>query len=41
MELYMPGQTVMHPNSIVLNIWDYDPAWKVEWAEDGRPMGSM
>ena len=41
MELYMPGQTVMHPNSIVLNIWDYDPAWKVEWAEDGRPVGSM
>lgn len=41
MELYMPGQTVMHPNSIVLNIWDYDSNWKVQWCEDGKPMGSM
>lgn len=40
-ELYMPGQSVMHPNSIVLNIWDYDPQWKVEWYEDGKPMGKM
>ncbi len=41
MELYKPGQTVMHPNSVVLNIWDWTPAWKVEWYEDGRHMGRL
>ena len=41
MEVYNPGQTRLHPNSIVLNIWDWDPDWKVEWFEDGRPMGKL
>ncbi len=40
-ELYKPGQTPMHPNSVVVNVWDYDPEWKVEWFEDGRPMGKL
>ncbi len=40
-ELYLPGQTAKHPNSVVVNIWDWDPAWKVEWFEDGKPMGSL
>ncbi|MBO5419307.1 MAG: calcineurin-like phosphoesterase C-terminal domain-containing protein [Bacteroidales bacterium] len=40
-ELYKPGQTLQHPNSVVVNVWDWDPAWKVEWFEDGKPMGSL
>ena len=40
-ELYKPGQTAMHPNSVVLNVWDWDPSWKVEWFEDGKPMGKL
>lgn len=41
MELFMPGESVQHPNSIVLNVWDWDNHWKVEWFEDGKPMGSV
>ena len=40
-EIYNPGQTRLHPNSIVLNVWDWDPDWKIEWFEDGRPMGKL
>lgn len=40
-ELFKPGESVMHPNAVVLNIWDWDPSWKVEWFEDGRPMGKL
>ncbi|MBR5299469.1 MAG: calcineurin-like phosphoesterase C-terminal domain-containing protein [Bacteroidales bacterium] len=40
-EVYKPGQTRRHPNSIVLNVWDWDPDWKVEWFEDGKPMGRL
>lgn len=35
------GQAQMHPNSIVVNVWDWDPEWKVEWYEDGVHMGAM
>ena len=41
MEIFMPGQTPCHPNSVVANIWDWDPSWKVEWFEDGVSMGPM
>lgn len=40
-EIYKPGQTVHHPNSVVANIWDWDPTWKVEWYEDGVAKGPM
>ncbi len=40
-EIHKPGQTWRHPNSVVANVWDWDPAWKVEWFEDGKPMGAM
>lgn len=35
------GQTQLHPNSVVVNVWDWDPEWKVEWYEDGVHMGTM
>ena len=40
-EVYMPGQTTLNPESIVLNVWDYDPKWSLEWYQDGKPMGAM
>lgn len=35
------GQAELHPNSVVVNVWDWDPQWKVEWYEDGVHRGSM
>lgn len=35
------GQAELHPNSVVVNVWDWDPQWKVEWYEDGIHQGSM
>lgn len=40
-EVYMPGQTRLNPECVVVNVWDYDPLWSVEWFEDGKPMGRM
>lgn len=40
-EVFMPGTTRLHPEHLVVNVWDYDPQWKVEWLEDGKPMGEM
>lgn len=40
-EAFGRGETLMHPNSVVVNVWDWDPQWKVEWYEDGIPMDSM
>ena len=35
------GESAIHPNSVVANVWDWDPEWKVEWYEDGVHMGKM
>lgn len=40
-EVYTLGQTSRHPNSVVVNVWDWDPEWKVEWYEDGQYRGKM
>ena len=40
-EIYTIGQTNSHPGSIVVNVWDWDPEWKVEWYEDGAYRGKM
>lgn len=40
-EMYGMGQTLMHPNSVVVNVWDWDPQWKVEWYQDGVHMGGL
>lgn len=40
-EIFKLGQMPMHPNSVVANVWDWDPQWKVEWYEDGQYMGTM
>ncbi len=30
-----------YPGQVVVNVWDYDPAWKVEYYEDGVLKGEM
>ena len=40
-EIFKPGQTLKHPNSVIANVWDWNPDWKIEWYEDGKPMGRM
>ena len=40
-EIYMPGQAPLNPGCVVVNVWDYDPKWSLEWYEDGKPMGSL
>lgn len=40
-EAFGLGQTPLHPNSVVVNVWDWDKQWKVEWYQDGIPMDSM
>lgn len=41
MTLYDKGDFGTQPGYIVANIWDYDPACKVEWYQDGKLMGTM
>ena len=40
-EAFGLGEAKLHPNSVVVNVWDWDPEWKVEWYEDGVHMGAM
>jgi hypothetical protein len=40
-EVFMPGTTQLHPESVVINVWDYDTQWNIEWWEDGKSMGKM
>jgi len=41
MTLYKPGRSTTKPEAVVANIWNWDGQWKVEWAEDGMPKGTM
>lgn len=40
-EVFNLGQSRLHPNGVVANVWDYDASWTVEWLQDGKPMGAM
>ena len=40
-QIYGLGETLLHPDCIVANVWDVDSAWKIEWYEDGKYMGAM
>lgn len=38
---YPLGSNKGLPDEITANVWNYDPQWKVEWLENGKPMGEM
>lgn len=33
--IYKPGEFKSQPKYLVVNVWDYDPAWKLSYYEDG------
>jgi hypothetical protein len=39
--VHAPGSDPAIPESIVANVWDYDPSWTVVWYEDGERKGKM
>lgn len=39
--VYLPGQFRTQVGMVVANVWDYDPACKVEYYEDGVSKGAM
>lgn len=40
-EAYILGPDSECPGAVVVNVWDWDPQWKVEWSEDGVFVGAM
>lgn len=40
-EVFKPGECPINKESLVVNVWDYDPCWRVEWYQDGKYMGLM
>lgn len=40
-EAYVLGPDSECPGAVVVNVWDWDPLWKVEWSEDGVFTGAM
>lgn len=38
---YPVGTSAEYPFDIIVNVWNYDPKWKVEWLENGKLMGSL
>ncbi len=41
MRVYGKGEMLSQPQYVVANVWDWDPACKMEWLQDGKPMGMM
>ena len=41
LEIFPFGSTRLHPESLIVNVWDYDDKWKVEWYQDGEYKGKM
>lgn len=39
--VYKPGEFQSQPTSLVVNVWDWDAQYKVNWYEDGQLKGSM
>lgn len=40
-EIFLPGEAPMNPEHLVVNVWDFDPKWKIEWYENGNHKGLM
>ncbi|WP_324671211.1 calcineurin-like phosphoesterase family protein [Hymenobacter sp. GOD-10R] len=38
---YAKGAVPERPNDIVVNVWNWDPEWKVTWFENGTRQGEM
>ena len=40
-EVFTPGESQLHPESFVVNVWDWDENWIVEWWQDGEYAGAL
>lgn len=40
-EIFLPGEAQLNPESVVVNLWDYDENWTITWFEDGVSKGEM
>jgi len=38
---YPAGNNPEKPSAVTVNVWNYDPEWKVQWLENGIPKGDM
>ena len=41
MRAYPVGANKEHPKDIIVNVWNWDKTWKVEWTENGENRGAM
>lgn len=41
MKVYKKGEFTAMPEAVMVNVYNWDSQWKVEWAEDGISKGSM
>lgn len=41
MRAYPIGTVEKYPDELVVNVWNWDRTWKVEWMEDGEVKGEM
>ena len=41
MRIYQPGADPKFPDELVVNIWDANEAWKINWYENGNKKGQM
>ncbi|MDR2928251.1 MAG: calcineurin-like phosphoesterase family protein [Cytophagaceae bacterium] len=40
-EVYLPRKDKTQPDTLVVNVWNYDSQWKVEWYQDDVYKGEM
>ncbi len=40
-KMYPPGTEEKYPDCVVVNVYNYDPAWKVVWYENDKLIGKM
>jgi hypothetical protein len=41
MTIHKKGRVVEHPDAVVVNVWNWDAKWKIEWMEDDVLKGEM
>ena len=39
--VYPKGSVPGRPDEVVVNVWNWDPEWKVNWFENGKDQGAM
>jgi hypothetical protein len=39
--VYPKGSVSARPQEVVVNVWNWDPEWKVAWFENGLRQGDM